>query len=172
MKHTRLTLLSLAIIGALTACAGAPPSYLGKSIDPTWPGMCLLEEDLKAPTSCHLTLKDFDFLFDVERVKGSEYRIHGKAIPLIADTSKQIGTGGFIFFLTNQGIVVDSVTILATPTKVDMSQSLLLRFETQETFDAITIHRGLPALCPARVSTRSTIGLLQDWLDCKRAANL
>jgi hypothetical protein len=139
MKHPRLILLSLGIIGTLTACAGTPPSYLGKSIDPTWPGMCMLEEDLKTPTSCRVTLKDFEFMFDVERVQGTEYRIHGKAIPLIADTSRQIRTGGFIFFLTNQGIVVDSVTILAAQTRVDTSQSLLIRFETQEAFDAITV---------------------------------
>jgi hypothetical protein len=101
--------------------------------------MCRLENDLKTPTSCRVTLKDFEFMFDVERVQGTEYRIHGTAIPLIADTARQIGTGGFIFFFTDQGVVVDSVTILAAPTRVDTSQSLLLRFETQETFDAITV---------------------------------
>jgi hypothetical protein len=138
MKKIVFLLICLGIIGILTACANIPPAYLGKSIDPDWPGMCTLENDHTQPTSCHVTLKHFDFRFEVEYIEGIEYRIRGQATSLIPNSSSQIRAGNFTFFLTNQGTVVDSVRLLANQARLDMKQELLKRFEAQEAFDAIT----------------------------------
>ncbi len=137
MKQFLMPMSVFCIFLFLAGCGASHPS-IGKTVNYNWPTICVLEKDPIQPSSCHITLTDFDFKFDVEHAGENEYNISGTAHAVEPEISSRIHSGKFTFLFITHGKIVEAVSL--SP-KGDLGTRIPFRknFKIKGDFDAITV---------------------------------